>query len=140
MFWIASTQVGKLRFFILVFGLIFKHCRVISRIIKFSSVMHWKIYNSEFITIPCRNELTIECFTDQNILERHSHLNATVGFLQMEEDSLRTAYYFSWVFFPAWIILTIVQIVCFILYNGRLHPLARIIDESEVDDIGKSKY
>jgi hypothetical protein len=82
----------------------------------------------------------VECFTDQNILERHNHLNATVGFLQMEEDSLTTAYYFSWVFFPTWIILTIVQIVCFILYNGRLHPLARIIDESEANDTGKSKY
>ena len=103
-------------------------------------MMHWKIYNSEFITIPCSNELTIKCFTDQNILDRHSHLNATVGFLQMEEDSLTTAYYFSWIFFPTWIILTIVQIVCFILYNGRLHPLARIIDESDVDDIDKSKY
>ena len=79
-------------------------------------------------------------FTDQNILDRHNHLNATVGFLQMEKDSLRTAYYFSWIFFPIWIILTIVQIVCFILYNGRLHPLARIINESKVDDTGKSKY
>ena len=79
-------------------------------------------------------------FTDRNILDRHNHLIATVGFLQMEEDSLRTAYYFSWVFFPAWIILTIVQIVCFFLYNGRLHPLAKIIDKYEVDETGKSKY
>ena len=73
-------------------------------------------------------------------MKRHEELNDTVGFLQMEEESLETAYYFSWIFFPIWIILTIVQIVCFVLYNGRLHPLARIIDESEADDTGKGKY
>ena len=55
----------------------------------------------------------------------------------MEEESLKRAYYFSWVFFPTWIILTIVQIVCFMLYNGRLHPLAGIIDEYEDDERGK---
>ena len=70
-------------------------------------------------------------------MERHKHLDATVGFLQMEEESLQRAYYFSWVFFPTWIILTIVQIVCFMLYNGRLHPLAGIIDEYEDDERGK---
>ena len=32
------------------------------------------------------------------------------------------------------------QIVCFFLYNGRLHPLAKIIDKYDVDETGKSKY
>ena len=66
--------------------------------------------------------------TDYGILERHNHLDSTIGLLEMEIESFERARLFSWIFFPLWIILTIVQVGCFILYNGRFHPLAKILD------------
>ena len=74
-----------------------------------------------------------------NILERHNELDATIGFLKMEEESLERAFLFSWIFFPSWIILTVVQGLCFVLYNGRFHPLAKILDDPD-DTINESKY
>ena len=46
----------------------------------------------------------------------------------MEIEAFEQARLFSWIFFPLWIVLTIIQIVCFMLYNGRFHPLAKILD------------
>ena len=65
---------------------------------------------------------------DYGILERHSQLDATIGHLEMEIEAFERARLFSWIFFPLWIVLTIIQIVCFMLYNGRFHPLAKILD------------
>ena len=46
----------------------------------------------------------------------------------MEVEAFEQARLFSWIFFPLWIVLTIIQVVCFILYNGRFQPLAKILD------------
>ena len=46
----------------------------------------------------------------------------------MEIESFERARLFSWIFYPLWVVLTIVQVGCFILYNGRFHPLAKILD------------
>ena len=62
------------------------------------------------------------------MLERHHALDATIGFLDMEVESLERSFLLSWIFFPTWIVLTIIQTSCFILYNGRFHPLAKILD------------
>ena len=55
----------------------------------------------------------------------------TVGTLEIEKESFRKAQIFSWVFFPIWIFLAIVQSICFVMSNGKLHPLAKIIKEHE---------
>ena len=70
-------------------------------------------------------------FTDQGILERHNQLNSTIGVLKMENEALQTATLFSWIFFPLWIVLTVFQAICFILFNGKLHPLEQILTEGK---------
>ena len=66
-------------------------------------------------------------FSDFGILERHNQLENTIGALNMEKESFERAQLFSWIFFPSWIVLTLVQIVCYILSNGRFHPLSDIL-------------
>ena len=68
-------------------------------------------------------------------MERHNQLDATIGFFEMEEHSLEMSRLFSWVFYPIWIVLTIAQALCFILANGRFHPLAKILDGSNENDV-----
>ena len=48
-------------------------------------------------------------------------LEATIGVLDMEIESFERAKLFSWIFFPTWILLTIIQAFCFVLSNGRFH-------------------
>ena len=76
--------------------------------------------------------------TDMTIKERHNQLDATIGFLESEMESLERAQLFAWVFFPTWIFMAILQAISFMLYNGRFHPLARILDgcsDEESNDI-----
>ena len=72
-----------------------------------------------------------------NVLERHNDLDAIIGVLDIELESLERSFLFSWIFFPTWILLTVVQAVCFILYNGRFHPLAKILDVCDESNQGK---
>ena len=74
---------------------------------------------------------------DQSILARHDQLEATVGFLQPEYDSLLRSHLFSWIFFPILIAMATIQAISFILYNGPYHPLAKILDGHDKDDGGK---
>ena len=66
-------------------------------------------------------------FTDYGIRDRHMQLEATIGVLDMEIESFERAKLFSWIFYPIWIILTIIQAFCFVLSNGRFHPLVDIL-------------
>ena len=61
-----------------------------------------------------------------------------LGALNIEKEAFQKAQLFSWVFFPTWIILAIVQAVCFVLSNGRFHPLTKILEGC--DDIAEGKY
>ena len=72
-------------------------------------------------------------------MKRHNQLDATIGFLEMEERSLERSHLFSWVFYPIWIALTITQASCFILANGKFHPLAKILDGSDGNDVEEGK-
>ena len=67
-------------------------------------------------------------FPDNRILERHIELEKTIGVLDMEVESYELSKLMAWVFYPTWILLTIVQAICFILYNGKFHPLSKILD------------
>ena len=53
----------------------------------------------------------------------------------MENEALEKMKWFAWVFFPLWILLSIVQAICFVLSNGRFHPLAKILTPSQSDQI-----
>jgi hypothetical protein len=74
---------------------------------------------------------------DQGILERHDQLESTIGSLDMELESLGRARIFSWVFFPTWIFLAIIQAICFLLGNEKFHPLAEILEGFVDDDNNK---
>ena len=67
---------------------------------------------------------------DQGILERHNQIEEIIGVLDIEKESLQRAELFSWIFFPIWILLAVVQGLCFILGNGRLHPLSKIVERT----------
>ena len=62
------------------------------------------------------------------MLERQNQVEITVGALDMENEAFQKAQLFSWIFFPIWILLAIMQAVCFLLSNGKLHPLAKILE------------
>ena len=66
---------------------------------------------------------------DYGVLERHNQVDGILGALEIEKESFQTASLFSWIFFPIWILLAIVQAICFLLSNGRFHPLAKIIED-----------
>ena len=77
-------------------------------------------------------------FLDLGILERHIQLDDTIGVLVMETESYEVSKLMAWVFYPTWILLTIIQAICFILYNGKFHPLSKILDGCEVQRKGMS--
>ena len=66
-------------------------------------------------------------FTDYGIRDRHMQLDATIDILDMETESFDRAKLFSWIFFPIWTLLTIIQAFCFVLCNGQFHPLVEIL-------------
>ena len=68
------------------------------------------------------------------IKERHNQLNATIGFLESETESLERAQLFAWVFFPTWIFMAILQAISFMLYDGIFHPLVKILDGCKVEE------
>ena len=72
-------------------------------------------------------------------MERHNDLDATIGFLEMEERSLDRSRLFSWVFYPIWIVLSITQVLCFYFANGKYHPLAKILDGIDENDVDEGK-
>ena len=61
-------------------------------------------------------------------------MEATIGVLPMETESYERAKLFSWLFYPILIVLALLQAVSFILYNGPMHPLAKILDGT-VDNV-----
>ena len=67
-------------------------------------------------------------FTDYGVWERHNQVDSILGALDIEKESFQKAQFFAWVFFPIWIFLAIVQAVCFVLSNGRFHPLSKILE------------
>ena len=69
---------------------------------------------------------------------RHNQLNEYLGVLEMEKESFDRAQLFSWIFFPTWIVMSVLQSVSFILANGKFHPLAMILKASDESDQGKS--
>ena len=67
-------------------------------------------------------------FEDLGVLERQNQVETDIGALDMENEAFKKAQLFSWIFFPIWIILAIIQAVCFLLSTGKLHPLAKILE------------
>ena len=69
--------------------------------------------------------------TDFNVLQRHNQIDEVIGTLDMENEALEKIKMFSWCFFPLWILLSIVQALCFLFSHGRFHPLVKILTHSE---------
>ena len=74
--------------------------------------------------------------TDYGVLERHTQVDSILGALDIENKSFQTSQLFSWIFFPIWIILAIVQATCFLLSNGTFHPLAKILEGCDASSEG----
>ena len=70
--------------------------------------------------------------TDYGVLERHTQVDSILGALDIEKNSFQTSRLFSWIFFVIWIMLAIVQAICFILSNGKFHPLAKILEGCDI--------
>ena len=70
------------------------------------------------------------------MLERHVLLEATSGTLDIENESLKTSQLFSWLFFVMIIVVTIIQITSFFIYNGPYHPFAKILKGTNDNDKG----
>ena len=76
---------------------------------------------------------------------RHDLLENTIGPLQMEIDAIQRAK-LLFLCIPIVILLTLIQLGFFTLYNGWLHPMSKILDvgstkeTKEVDERSQSKY
>ena len=64
--------------------------------------------------------------TDGKMYMRHYLLEHTIGPLQMEIDAIQTAK-LLFLCIPIVILLTLIQLGFFTLYNGRFHPMNRIL-------------
>ena len=73
--------------------------------------------------------------TDFNVLKRHNQIDEIIGTLDMENEALENIRLFAWCFFPLWILLSTVQAICFVLSNGRCHPLAKILTVSQPNQV-----
>ena len=78
-------------------------------------------------------------FLDFGICERHIQLENTIGALDMEMESYEKSKLMAWICYPTWILLTIIQAVCFILYNGQFHPLSKILGRRTDESKGMSQ-
>ena len=83
------------------------------------------------------NSKKIFFHSDHGVLERHTQVDSILGALDIENESFQTSQIFSWIFFIIWIILAIVQAICFSLSNGRFHPLAKILEGCDASSKGK---
>ena len=66
-------------------------------------------------------------------MERHNQLNEMLGELEMEKESFKNAQWLAWIFYPIFILLSILHAISFVLSNGKFHPLAKILDGFEDD-------
>ena len=89
------------------------------------------------ISVHNKTQIKLSFFADYGVLERHIQVDTILGSLEMEKEAFQQAQIFSWIFFPLWIIMAIVQAVCFVLSNGRFHPLAKILEDCDASDEGK---
>ena len=79
----------------------------------------------------------VSLLTDFGVLERHTQVDSILGALGIEKESFQISQLFSWIFFPIWIMLAIIQAICFLLSNGRFHPLAKILKGCDTSSEGK---
>lgn len=79
--------------------------------------------------------------TDIEINARHNLLLQTIGVLQMEIEAYQTVSLF-FILIPVIILLAILQLGFFTLYNGRFHPMSTILDAATTNDkeAGEYKY
>ena len=72
--------------------------------------------------------------SDTKVYERHLHLKATIGTLQMEDEAFVLCYYLSWVFYPIFTLIGILQMILFLLYNQKFHPFSVLLIRPDADD------
>ena len=70
---------------------------------------------------------------DSKVYERHMHLKATIGTLDMEDEAYVKCYYMAWIFYPIFICIGIFQVILFVLYNHKCHPFRNLLEEPAAD-------
>ena len=79
---------------------------------------------------------SLSIFADCFIEERHTILKNSIGTLKMENIAYNQAWIFSWIFHVIVILCSILQYVCFNLYNEKYHPMAMILKETKISQNG----
>ena len=77
--------------------------------------------------------------TDIEINARHNLLLQTIGVLQMEIEAYQTVSLF-FILIPVIILLSMLQLGFFTLYNGRFHPMSTILDAATTNDEEAGEY
>ena len=77
--------------------------------------------------------------TDIEINARHNLLLQTIGVLQMEIEAYQTVSLF-FILIPVIILLSILQLGFFTLYNGRFHPMSTILEAATTNDKEAGEY
>ena len=77
--------------------------------------------------------------TDIEINARHNLLLQTIGVLQMEIEAYQTVSLF-FILIPVIILLSILQLGFFTLYNGRFHPMSTILNAATTNDKEAGEY
>ena len=60
-------------------------------------------------------------------------LESTIDALDLEHESYNMSKLFTWVFYLTFIILTLLQVASFCLYNSVFHPFSIILDGADDD-------
>ena len=74
--------------------------------------------------------LVLFSFADKQISTRHLLLKDTIGTLEMENEAYIQMFYMSWAFFPAFVLVGVLQLILAYLYNKH-HPFSIILSKDE---------
>ena len=69
----------------------------------------------------------VKSFAGINIFERHNILEKTIGAFPEEIEAYKQIQWMIGLSYSLLLLLTLVQIVTYYLYNGRFHPFALIV-------------
>ena len=61
------------------------------------------------------------------------HLQATIGTLEMEDEAFERCKTMSWIFYPIFMLIGILQIILFVLYNDKFHPFCDLLKGADTD-------
>ena len=49
----------------------------------------------------------------------------------MENEAYTLAYHMAWVFFPCFLLIAMLQLILFCLFNHKYHPFVDLLDDAD---------